>query len=179
MILSLLRRSGLVTGHIIADLGCGTGFFSLPAAEIVGDQGVVYAIDEVHEILQVLETKISEQGIRNVRTMESNLLATTIPNQSVDFVLMACVFHDLQRETLGAELNRILKPTGIICVVDWKKIATEHGPPIEVKLTEEDVIREMNDMGFTTSEVYEAGQQHYGIVSHKSPVSDHSFQDDK
>ena len=176
--LFLLRRSGLVTGHIIADLGCGTGFFSLPAAKIVGDHGVVYAIDEVHEMLQVLETKISEQGIQNVRTMKSNLLATTIPNQSVDFVLMACVFHDLHRETLGAELNRILKSTGTICMVDWKKIPTEHGPPVEVRLTEEDVIREMNDMGFTNSEVYEAGQQHYGIVIHKSSISDHSLQDD-
>jgi predicted NUDIX family phosphoesterase len=91
---------------------------------------------------------------------------------------MACVFHDLHRETLGAELNRILKSTGTICVVDWKKIPTEHGPPVEVRLTEEDVIREINDMGFTNSEVYEAGQQHYGIVIHKSSISDNSLQDD-
>lgn len=175
---SLLRRSGLLIGHIIADLGCGTGFFALPAAEIVGGQGVVYAVDEVQEMLRVLEKKISQQGIQNVRIIKSNLMATTIPSQSVDFALMACVFHDLHRETLGAELNRILKPTGTICVVDWKKVATEHGPPVEARLTEEDVIREMNDMGFITSEVYEAGQQHYGIVIQKSPVSDHSLQND-
>ena len=82
-------------------MGCGTGFFALPAAEIVGDRGVVYAVDEVQEILRVLEQKISEQRIQNIRIVKSNLMTSPIPSLSVDFGLMACIFHDLPRRTVG------------------------------------------------------------------------------
>ena len=105
----IFMKVGLLSGESLADLGCGTGFFALPAAKIIGNGGVVHAVDKVPEILAVLKKKADGAGLTNVKIVRADVTATGIKDHSIDTVLMANVFHDVEKESMTREIRRILK----------------------------------------------------------------------
>src|SRR4051794_13128810 len=92
---ALLRQLGLKAGDTMADIGCGPGFFTLPAAEIVGEQGIVLAADIQGEMLSALKTRVMEQGLTNVRMLKMNDTDTPLPANFCDLVLAAFVLHEI------------------------------------------------------------------------------------
>ena len=64
---SLLRSLGLKEGMTLADIGCGPGFFTLPAAQIVGPSGSVFAADIEGEMLSTVRSRVTAEGLTNVR----------------------------------------------------------------------------------------------------------------
>lgn len=163
----LFPKVGLRTGMIVADLGCGTGFFALPASRIVGPNGMVYAVDFTPGILEVLKTKIQQSHITNVKVIESDILSTTIDAELVDLALLANVFHDVDKEAVLRECWRILKHSGELLVIDWKKADTGDGPPVELRMKEEDAIRIIQTNGWKVNDHFEAGPAHYAIIASK------------
>ena len=111
------KMSRLVrAGNVVADLGCGPGYFTIPIAKVVGLAGKVYAVDSDQRSIQVLGTKSEAQGLGSVIEAHATSAADVkyIPTECVDFVLahglLCCMTsHD---QTV-AEIKRILKPTGI------------------------------------------------------------------
>ena len=108
--------TGAKRGDVILDYGCGIGLNTIPAAEIVGEDGMVYALD-IHPLaIRSVEKKIRKKGLKNVKTILSGL-DTGLPNESVDVVLLYNVLPMVKnRPALIKELYRVLKPGGVLSV---------------------------------------------------------------
>lgn len=160
---AILRAFAVRAGMRLADVGSGTGFFALPAAAIVGPKGRVFAVDLSAEMLEDLRGKLRRAPERNVEAVRSTEDRIPLPDASVDFVLMACVLHELDGPATLLEARRILGPGGRLGIVDWKKEETEFGPPKAHRLDEDEARAVLSDAGFEPLRTFEAGAHHYGI----------------
>jgi ubiquinone/menaquinone biosynthesis C-methylase UbiE len=111
----LLKAGGLRPGQKVLEVGCGPGFFTIPAANIVGDEGIVYAVDVHPRAIERVKEKIQKEGVKNVTPILANASNTTLPDQSIDLAFMFGLPHIVDgRENLLSEIHRILKPGGIL-----------------------------------------------------------------
>jgi len=123
---------------VLADLGCGTGYFSIPASFRVKK---VFALDIQQEMLEILRDKIKKDKISNVEPVLSHESSIPLPDNSIDVLFMANVFHEIEdRDSILKEGKRILKSHGKLIIIDWKKEEMDFGPPIEERLNEREVI---------------------------------------
>lgn len=103
-------------GHIVADIGCGPGYFTLPLAECVGYRGQVYAIDSNEHAVKAVRQRAERQGINNVIGVKASAAhMELIDNDFVDFILGYGLMSSLApaaREQAVSEIKRILKPGG-------------------------------------------------------------------
>lgn len=159
----ILRGFGIGPGMRIADVGAGTGFFALPAAELVGPRGHVYAADLAPAMLGDLQTKIADKRVPNVTAVRSSEDRIPLGDRSIDFAFLACVLHELDGPGTLLECRRILKPQGRLGVVDWKKEDMEYGPPKEHRLDEAQAKAILEDAGLHPTRSFEAGPYHYAI----------------
>ncbi len=150
-------------GMHLADVGSGTGFFAIPAAEIVGPKGRVYAVDLSADMLEDLQAKLRKSPSRILRPLRSTEDRIPLPDGSVDFVFMACVLHELDGPGTLLEARRILRPRGRIGIVDWIKEDMEFGPPKAHRLDEGEANGVLHDAGFLVTKTFSAGVYHYGI----------------
>jgi SAM-dependent methyltransferase len=102
-------------GQVVTDLGCGSGYYTFPLAELVGPEGKVYAVDLGNKAIKALEKKIEKGGYKNIEAHVSSATDVSfIKDSSVDFVLangLLCSMDD-QRQQAVSEIKRILKPSG-------------------------------------------------------------------
>jgi ubiquinone/menaquinone biosynthesis C-methylase UbiE len=163
-----LRRLGLRQGEVVADVGCGIGYFSIPAAEIVGDSGWVYALDTSEEMLQELRTRLRSQGVRNVEPRSSVETTLGLPDGSVSFVFLSNMLHEVVGlEEFLSEVLRILQSHGRVAVIEWKKIPTGEGPPLEHRLSAEEVRGSLHRAGFVEASDLEINRELYGVTARK------------
>jgi len=162
---ALLRSLGLKPGETVADIGCGPGFFTLPAAEIVGPEGVVVAADIQGEMLSTVRMRAAEQGYGNIRLVKTSETEVPLPAASFDHVVAAFVLHEVPRHaTFLRRLARLLKPTGRLAVVEWQKIAQPEGPPIEDRISPDELIADAGAAGLRLSKRRELGDYHYVCI---------------
>ena len=131
---TILNEAGVTKGMVIADLGSGPGFFTIPMAQMTGEKGLVYAVDSNQTMLNGLKENIAKSEVNPniIKIVNSDVCHTGIPKESVDLVLFANVLHEVEdRKAFFQEVKRISKRTAFIVDVDWKKIQTEHGPPLK------------------------------------------------
>jgi ubiquinone/menaquinone biosynthesis C-methylase UbiE len=144
-----LKEAGLKEGMTFADVGSGNGYFTFPAADIVGDEGKVFALDISPEMLEDINTKIKGEhktNIKVVKTEENNL---RIIKESVDLAFSCNVVHETKDLDLFLkEVKRILKPEGRIAIIDWEKADSDFGPPKEHRLDKSTIINVLKDIGF-------------------------------
>ena len=137
---NVLEIAGLKFGQKVLEVGCGPGFYTIPAAHIVGKEGLVYAADINPYAIKRVRKKVEGMGIKNVVPMLTNASKTDLQDQSIDLVFMFGLPHIVggQKNVL-IEMNRILKKRGVIA---HKKS----------RGTEEKIIKEMKQAGFIFSE---------------------------
>ncbi|TRO53090.1 class I SAM-dependent methyltransferase [Candidatus Bathyarchaeota archaeon] len=103
-------------GQVVADLGCGPGFYTLALANCVGNEGKVYAVDSDEKVIQSLEKKVDKVGYHNIEIHASSASDLSfIEDGSVDFILangLLCSVAPQQLELVVVEMKRILKPKG-------------------------------------------------------------------
>ena len=116
----ILKQVRIRAGSNILDFGAGSGSYSFPAAQLVGSTGTVYAAD-IHPLaIQEIKKKADIKGIKNLHTILTNC-ETRLPNASIDVVLLFYVLHDFKDPgSIIRELYRILRPNGILSVIDHK-----------------------------------------------------------
>ncbi|MDA8441446.1 MAG: class I SAM-dependent methyltransferase [Peptococcaceae bacterium] len=115
-----------------ADIGCGTGYFSIPLAEKVNQ---VYALDIRSEMLDELRANIAQLSLRNVAVLQSQESSFPLPNGAADGALVAFVLHEVDEPQLFIlEVARILKPGGKAIIIEWVKNVSTMGPPLEHRL---------------------------------------------
>ena len=159
---SILGKLGLDSEHVLVDLGCGSGFFSIPASRRVKK---VFALDIQQEMLDILNEKIEKAKITNIEVILSEESFIPLPDNSADVLLMVNVFHELEeRPSLLKQVKRVLYKNGRLVIIDWKKIEMDIGPPIEERLNEKEVIDISCSNGFTFLEQSIAGPYNYLLV---------------
>lgn len=164
-----LKEIGLETGDTFLDAGCGKGSFSIPASEIVGDEGKVYAIDISEEAINFLKAEIKERDIRNIEAFTGDITKKLpLEDEGIDVCLIANILHELVvgkkvKSTLK-EIFRVLKPNGILSVVDFKKIDGPPGPPLSIRMSPGEVEEIISKYDFKKKRVAEIGEYHYAII---------------
>ena len=111
----LLEAAGLKPGQKVLEVGCGPGFFTIPAAKMVGEKGLVYAIDVNHRAIKRVEEKMQKYGIVNIKPILGNAADSGSPEQSIDLVFvfgLRYVAGGLSNLISG--IHTILKPEGIL-----------------------------------------------------------------
>jgi ubiquinone/menaquinone biosynthesis C-methylase UbiE len=113
-----LQGAGIEPGQTVLEVGCGTGFFSIPAAELIGDQGCLVAMDPLSDYTKRVSKKIRAAGLENVRVIKRDALDTGLDAASIDKVLLFGVlpFPSLPLNRLLPEMHRILKAAGTLAV---------------------------------------------------------------
>jgi len=166
---SILKRIHVKPQMKVVDVGCGTGFFTIPMAKIVGDKGKVFAIDIQEKMIAILNEKIQKLKIKNVETLVSTEENIPLPNESVDLAFMASVLHELDSYATVKEICRFLKPQGVLAVLEWKKeeSPSEFGPPIWERLTPDQTREIVEKMGFEVKDISLIEPYHYLVTSVK------------
>ncbi len=169
---TLLEKVGVAEKMKVADLGCGRrGYFALQVAKMVGNKGLVYAVDIVKAALQSVESTAQLFGINNIKTVWADLEipgTTKIPDELIDLVMLNNVlFQTKKPEPMIKEAVRILKKGGKVLVTDWRKIAIPFGPPIESRVAPEEVKKIAQTVGLTLEKEFAAGPYHYALVFKK------------
>lgn len=168
----LEKELGLQFGHQVADLGCGgAGYFTLPAARLVGSRGKVYAVDILKPALDGVLSKARLDNILNVETVWSDIErvgVTKIPADTLDGALLINImFQSRKNEHILKEAYRLLKSGGKLLVVDWKVEPTPFGPPQDNRLSPQTIATLAKKIGFATEKEFEAGPYHYGFIFNK------------
>jgi ubiquinone/menaquinone biosynthesis C-methylase UbiE len=141
----LIQALELKPGDVVADLGCGTGYYTWRLAEKIGEQGVVYAVDIQPEMLELLDHNLRERKITNFRKVLGAEADPKLPEHSLDLVLMVDVYHEFSDPyTMIQAICRALKPGGRLVFVEFR--AEDPKVPIKEvhKMTEDQVRREMS-----------------------------------
>jgi len=159
----------LKPGSVVLDLACGKGIYSMFLSEIVGDTGLIYAVDLWEEGLQILEKEVEEKKITNILPILNDATKEIeIDDYSVDVCLMATVLHDFEEmNKSGAVLEQvktILKPGGHLAVIEFKKNDGPPGPPKKIRLSEEQTEEMASRYGFRTVRTVDIGEYNYLIL---------------
>lgn len=147
-----LSDIGLENGQVILDFGARVGRYTIPAATIAGEEGIVFAVDKEQESLDELKDKADSIGLDNIKTINnSGRLNLDLDSSTFDAVLLYDVLHYFsfdERENVYKEIFRLLKENGLLSV--YPKHIIGDSPADGFKnLHLDDVIEEIEKIGFT------------------------------
>jgi len=152
-----LRIIGVRADQTVLDFGARVGHYSIPAAIVVGNRGLVYAIDKDQEALNRLKQKAISLNLENIKIIKNSGEVKLKPKDKfVDAVLLYDVLHymnNADRKTLYTQTHRVLKPNGLLSV--YPKHVLDDNPLDELKeFSLDDVKQEVQESGFTFEEKY-------------------------
>ena len=135
-------------GEIIADIGAGSGYFTLRLARHVGANGRVYAVDVNPDMIRHLNGRIRDLGVLNVSSILAPPDDPLLP-QPVDRFLIVDVWHHVEDQAgYLALMKKQLKPGGQVVMIDFHKRDLPVGPPADMKISREDLLKQMEAAGF-------------------------------
>ncbi len=140
----------LEPGITIADVGCGTGYFTFRLAQAVGEEGRVLAVDIDEGALARLREEAERGQVRNVETVRSEPTSTTLADASVDAAFICDVLHEVPaegRSPLVADVARALRPGGLLYLIDYRKSHEVTCDPYEILIAREDLQRMAEEAG--------------------------------
>jgi len=163
---AILTKIGLAPGMTFADVGCGEGYFAIPAARIVGPEGRVIGLDINPESVVKLRENAAKEGLSNISAFSGEAEVLVMCDRCADVVFLGTVLHDFSDPSAALRNARaILKPDGLLANLDWKKEPTEFGPPLEVRLDEAAAARLISAAGFRVDPAVEPGPGLYLITA--------------
>ncbi len=150
-----LKRVGLKTGQTVLDFGCRVGHYTIPAAKVVGNKGIVYGVDKEQHALNELQQKAIHLNLKNIRIINtSGRIQIDLKKNSIDIVLFYDVLHyheKKEREKLYTEAYRVLKHDGLFSV--YPKHTLEDNPIMEFRnFTLEEIKQEIQNSDFVFEE---------------------------
>lgn len=156
----------------VADFGCGrTGQFIFLASKIVGDKGIVYAVDIIKDVLEDVKSRARFETRHNIQSVWSDIEKyghTPVPAQSLDAAILTNVIF-LVKDKLAVlrELARLTKPEGYVIVIDWIKRLGPLGPAPEMLVKPEIVIELAKQAELTLLEQSLLNDNHYCLIFKK------------
>ncbi|MDI3507216.1 MAG: hypothetical protein PWR21_1259 [Methanoculleus sp.] len=163
---SILEGVGLAPGETFIDIGCGDGFFALPAARMVGPRGRVCGIDIDAEALDLLQEKAYGENLDNIVLRQGAAEETVLCDGCADVVFFGIDLHDFADPVRAlANAKRMASSAGVIVDVDWKKEPLPLGPPTAKKFDPDYAVSLMAKAGLKVRTVAESGPYHYIITA--------------
>jgi ubiquinone/menaquinone biosynthesis C-methylase UbiE len=164
----ILSEIGLRSGQTFVDIGAGPGFFTLPAAAIVGRQGHAFGLDISPVMVKELRKNAALKKLKNVHALLAEETATKLPI-GADFYFLANVFHEL--DDRAAYLRRIRKSMSAgsrLVIIDFLKKKTLHGPPLHERISLRKIGPILIAAGFTVERVFRPNPDEYGIIARRN-----------
>ncbi len=147
---AILDAAGVCGMLNVADIGAGSGYFTLPIARRVAP-GKVYAVDPSTELLEVIRGKLSVDGApKNVEVVAGEDSATGLAEASCDLIFLCAVWHEIDSHADALlEFGRIAAPNAKLAIVDWSPEAVAPpGPPREHRIARAKVERVLEEGGW-------------------------------
>jgi len=157
----ILNAVELKPHFIAADLGCGSGYFTVPLSQRVKK---VYGIDVQKEMLDFLEDKVRKLKIKNIQLLLSKPDEIPPENESVDLLITVNTLHEFDdKEKMIKEMRRVVKKGCRLLIADFKKEETGFGPPVGIRVSKARAVRLFEAQGFALSKAREL-PYHYLLV---------------
>ncbi len=166
---NILSMLPLTTAQTVADIGCGTGYFTIPLAERL-TSGKVYALDISEEMLKALRGKLEKSPHDNIVLLKSDEKKLPLKAESLDGAIMVCVLHEAaeDRKDFLNKVFGLLKPDGWLAVVEWVKKEMTVGPPLSERLDMNEAIALAPKRGVRLEKQQALGDKHYFLLWRKA-----------
>lgn len=156
---------GLKSDSTFIDIGCGIGFAAIPFARKM-ESGVVYACDLSADMLAMLDQELADAGVKNVKSVKMDEVNVPLPSGIADGALMQNLHHEFDNAVDNLkECARLLKPGGVMAVIDWKPMETPGGPPLEIRVDVKRIERDMVDAGFSAVKSLDVFPYHSFVIA--------------
>ncbi len=156
---------GLKLGDEVADLGAGSGYFTIRLARVVGPAGKVYAVDVDPKLLEYIEQRAKEEQLENIQTILADPNDPKLGSNSVDLIFICDVLHHINdRAKYYPLLSRALRPSGRLVNIDFHKRKLPVGPPEEMKIDRKEMIKEAEAQGFELVKEFDILKYQYFLV---------------
>jgi len=166
-----IEQCGIQAGMDIADLGSGSGFYTIAAAKALMSTGRVYSVDTQKDLLTKLKNHVTREGLYNVEVVWGNIESlggTHLLEGSISLAMVCNVLFQLENKSEAIqEIKRILVPSGRLLVVDWTDSFGGIGPSKEMIFTKESAQSTFEKNGFSLEKEISAGSHHYGMIFKK------------
>jgi len=166
-----VEQFGLSDGRIVADLGAGSGFYTMEAARAVAPSGRVFAIDVQKDLLERVKKEAQKNHITNVDIVTGDvekLGGTRLREGSLDAAIASNILFMLEdKKTFFIEASRILKPGGKLLLIDWSASFSQMGPHPDHVVYKDAAQKLALAAGFSFEREINAGSHHYGIIFRK------------
>ncbi len=160
----IMDALGVGEGVIVADLGAGSGWFTIRLANRVGPNGLVYAEDIQRQMIDSITRRVERLGLTNVRTVLGTASDPRLPAK-VDAVLIVDSYHEMEQPVaLLKNVGRSLKPGGRIGIVNFTKDGGGPGPAIEDRVDPERVVADARAAGLALQSRQTFLKYHYMLV---------------
>jgi predicted methyltransferase len=144
----IMDAMAIADGSIVADIGAGSGWFTIRLARRVGPQGTVYAEDVQKEMINAISRRVGREGFNNVKPWLGTNNDARLPASSLDAILMVDAYHEVEdRVTMLANLAKALKPQGRLGIVDFRLDGTGPGPAPEERVSPDVVVNDAKKAG--------------------------------
>jgi arsenite methyltransferase len=145
----VLTALDIKPGEIIVDIGAGSGYFTFRLARHVSERGTVYAVDVSPDMILHINRAIRDLKVTNVFSILAEPDDPLLPVTSVDRFFFSDSWHHIENQTKYLSLmKKMLKPNGEVVMIDFDKKETPVGPPLEMRIAREDLIKQMTSNGF-------------------------------
>jgi len=166
------KELDLQKGISFLDVACGRGAYCLAASEIVGEKGRVYGVDLWEEGIELLKAAADEKSAGNIDALVSDAgKQIPVEDDSIDACLMATVLHDFVEDKIDQEvlheIVRVVKPDGILAIMEFMKIDGPPGPPRHIRLSPEQVDDMLAPFGFKQEHFADVGPYNYLMLFKK------------
>jgi ubiquinone/menaquinone biosynthesis C-methylase UbiE len=143
-----MQALAITEGEAIADIGAGSGYFTMRLAHHVGPKGRVFAVDISPDMIKHLQTRVRDAGLTNVSPILARPDDPLLP-QPVDRFVIVDVWHHIDNQAgYLARMKKLLKPGGQVVMIDFHKRELPVGPPMGMKIAREDLLEQMRTNGF-------------------------------
>ena len=136
----VLKELNIRSGQTILDAGCGSGYMSKEFSKILNNTGIVFALDPDKVAIEMLKKETKGTNIEPI--IGDITKETKIEDSSVDLIYLSTVFHGFSEGEIDGfqkEVKRILKPNAVLAIVEFKKVETPFGPPLEIRYSPEEL----------------------------------------
>lgn len=167
---NIVASMGLSRGDVVADFGCGSGYYVVPAAQVVGQDGLVYAVDIQSSMCAVTQSSAKMHNLKNVRVVQTDLTQPLkeIDATSCDAVIVGSVLHQVgNAELVLRNAYKVLKTGGKLLVIEWKPELTTFGPPMEKRIPQKDLEKALQILGLKKDKEINTDSFHYALVFSK------------
>lgn len=143
----VLETLGVCGEAAFADIGAGSGIFVRVAARKT--TGLIYAVEISDTFITLLEEYKKAEHIAHMEIVKATDDSVGCPTQSCDAVLLATVLHELENpKAILGEISRILKPEGLLGIIEWRDEVTPMGPPLDHRISESRIREVLLGSGF-------------------------------